>query len=212
MKKNRPNKILLVFLLLILLPAFWKSFQRIPAESIVRQAGQLGFFGKIPDFSLVERSGKKITASDLIGKVWMADFIFTRCAGPCPLMSNRMKEMQKKLAGEPDVRLVSFSVDPEHDTPKVLTKYAERYEANGDRWLFLTGDKSQIYRLAEQHFHLGVEEIPEAERQAADQSIRHSTKFVLVDKQGKIRGYYDGTDLHAAEEILADIKILLGLE
>ena len=202
------RKAFFVILLLILLPAFWKTFQPSPTAPIAPVPAQWGSFGKIPDFSLTERSGKKITASDLAGRVWIADFIFTRCAGPCPLMSNRMKEIQKQLAGEPDVRLVSFSVDPGHDTPKVLKKYAERYEADRDRWLFLTGDQSQIYRLAEQHFHLGVEEIPVEERQAADQPVRHSTKFVLVDKQGRVRGYYDSENPQSTEQLIKDVKQL----
>ena len=165
--------------------------------------------GRIPDFTLTERSGKTVRRSDLDGKVWIADFVFTRCAGACHLMTSRMQELQEKLRAEPGIRLVSFSVDPDYDTPAVLSAYAQKFHADPEKWVFLTGPKTVIYRLSEQHFHLGVSEIPLAERAAADQPVLHSTKFVLVDQAGRIRGYYDSEDVDARDSLLRDAASLL---
>ena len=165
--------------------------------------------GRIPDFTLTERSGKAVRRSDLDGKVWIADFVFTRCAGVCPLMTSRMQGLQEKLRGEPGIRLVSFSVDPDYDTPAVLSAYAQKFHADPEKWVFLTGPETVIFRLSEQHFHLGVSEIPLAERAAADQPVLHSTKFVLVDQAGRIRGYYDSEDAGARDSLLRDAASLL---
>lgn len=169
----------------------------------------LNVYGEIPDFQLTERSGKIVSAADLKGKIWVADFIFTRCAAICPLMSNKMQSLQKKFAHEPNLRFVSFSVDPEYDTPEVLKQYAERFEADPGQWLFLTGEKSKIYPLAEQHFHLGVVEIPQNECVENEQPIMHSTKFALVDGEGKIRGYYETDGDADLAPLRRDIQRLL---
>lgn len=163
--------------------------------------------GKIPDFSLTERSGAPVTQADLHGKVWIADFIFTHCAGPCPRMSAHMQKLQSSLQDLDDVRLVSFSVDPDRDRPEVLTQYGARYGADPEKWLFLTGNKDEIYRLARQHFHLGVDEIAPAEREDPNQAIRHSTKFVLIDREGQIRAYYDSEE--KIERLISDARGLI---
>jgi cytochrome oxidase Cu insertion factor (SCO1/SenC/PrrC family) len=113
---------------------------------------------KAPDFALIERSGRLLTKADLLGKVWIANFIFTRCVDTCPLGSNRMAQLQKTFAAEEDVRLVSITVDPTHDTPPVLARYAEKIGAHPQRWFFLTGNKDQIYRLAREGFRMGVKD------------------------------------------------------
>lgn len=155
-------------------------------------ARALPVLGEIPPFKLTERGGETVGLGDLKGKVWVADFIFTRCAGVCPLMSSNMKSLQTVLEAEQGIRFVSFSVDPDYDSPAALAEYGRRFGADTAKWFFLTGDRAEIYRLAEQHFHLGVGEVPPEEREALDQAIRHSSKFVLVDRAGRIRGYYDG--------------------
>ncbi len=170
----------------------------------------LPVLGKVPNFQLTERSGAPKTLADLNGKVWIADFIFTRCAGICPLMTRKMSKVQKELAAEPRVSFVSFSVDPEHDTPEVLKEYAQKYEADPERWLFLTGDKKQIFDLSSQHFHLGVGDIPEAEQETPENSmqVQHSSKFVLVDAQGQIRGYYSSEEESSLEALAGDARKL----
>jgi cytochrome oxidase Cu insertion factor (SCO1/SenC/PrrC family) len=112
--------------------------------------------GAVPEFSLLERSGQSVTKADLLGKVWVVDFIFTNCVEACPLLSSRMSELQTAFAAEVDFRLVSITLDPERDTPETLTTYAASLNAHPQRWLFLTGDKDRIYRLARKGFYLNI--------------------------------------------------------
>ena len=141
------------------------------------------------DFTLTERDGRTVHASDLLGKVWVASFIFTRCAGPCPVVSATMKRLQKDFADDPDVRLVTFTVDPEYDTPEVLREYARRYHADPDRWLFLTGKEADVDRLLSQGFHIGATKNtgPDATPGTA---VTHDTHLAVVDKEGRVRAYF----------------------
>ena len=141
----------------------------------------------IEDFSLTECHGQTITKADLLGKPWLACFVFTRCAGPCPRVSQQMQVLQKRLQGL-DVRLVSFSVDPENDTPGVLRTYAEHYRADPQRWWFLTGDKEVIYRLIRRSFRMIVDEDP---KQIPGFEVIHSTEIMYVDAAGVVRGRYN---------------------
>jgi len=199
---------LILIAVLVILPAklIWKAGRR-PAPQ--HDSSKLPVFGQIPVFHLIERSGKAFGLSDLQGKVWVADFIFTHCAGPCPLISAQMNQLARQFKDESRVHFVSFSVDPDRDSPAVLSQYAERYQADSSQWLFLTGSKVDIYRLTQQHFHLGVTEIPPEQREAADQSISHSTKLVLVDGAGRIRGYYDSQDKTHVDQLVKNIRTLL---
>lgn len=141
----------------------------------------------LPDFSLTERSGKRVSLADLRGQVWIADFIFTNCGGPCPLMTRRMRDLHTVLEAEGirDVRTVSISVDPERDTPDVLREYADVFDVKDRDWLFLTGDQKQIFDLS-----IGGFKLPASEG-SASQEAEHSPRFVLVDQQGRIRRYYE---------------------
>jgi protein SCO1 len=165
---------------------------------------EMPVYGTLPAFEFVERSGESVSLESLKGKVWVADFIFTHCAGPCPLISSKMSRLQKAVRELDDVRLVSFTVDPERDTPEVLREYAQRYQAEPERWLFLTGPKEPLYQLVGEGFHLAVED---GESEAGQ--VTHSTRFVLVDQQGRIRGYYDGAQPGTADALLPDIRALL---
>jgi cytochrome oxidase Cu insertion factor (SCO1/SenC/PrrC family) len=163
-------------------------------------------FDPVPAFSLTNRDGRAVRLQDLKGKPWIADFVFTRCPASCPLMTARMAKLNRELPDDVDVRLVSFSVDPEHDTPQVLQRYAESYKAPA-RWLFLTGGKDEIYRLSRQGFKLGIDiPPPPAPGAPAPEPILHSTRFVLVDGQGRIRGYYDGFDEESMKKLVRDLE------
>ncbi len=116
--------------------------------------------GSVPNFKLFDQSGSHFSSADLTGKYWIADFIFTRCAGPCPLMTQQMRTLQTKLSGYENISFISFSVDPEYDTSQVLKAYAGKYQADLNNWSFLTGQKDEIFKLARQHFYLGVGEVP----------------------------------------------------
>ncbi len=166
--------------------------------------------GQLPGFELVERTGLPFSAATLGGQVWVADFVFTRCGGPCPLMSARMRDLQSALAGFNNVKLVTFSVDPEHDTPEVLSRYAERFGAQPGRWFFLTGNPEPIYALARQSFKLVVQQEKGSSETAEDDgSILHSTHFVLLDKRARIRGYYDSAEPENLLKLQADVERLV---
>ncbi len=154
-------------------------------------AGSDDDYGAVADFSLTERSGRTVRRADLLGKVWVAAFTFTRCAGPCAQVSGNLARLQQELAGQDDVLLVSFTVDPEHDTPKVLQEYANRYGADPQRWLFLTGQQDDVYQLIRDSFRLGVEQTEGTARIPGNEVI-HSTKLAVVDRRGHLRGYFDG--------------------
>lgn len=164
----------------------------------------------VPEFSLIDQNGKPVTRSDLLGKVWIADFVFTSCTTACPRMANRMKQIQEALVGAPTVRLVSFSIDPTRDTPAVLKAYGESLGASVRRWVFLTGDQSAIHELARKGFSLGVEESSAEDRAKGADAFVHSMRFALVDAAGCIHGYYDSTDDDAVERLIRDTIRLAG--
>ena len=158
-------------------------------------------------FKLVERSGRIVTDGDLADRVWVAAFVFSRCPTSCPRISKVMKDMQADLAGT-GVRLVSLSVDPDHDTPAVLREFADRYGADPDRWLFLTGDKSEIYRLIVDKFLLPVAETPAAERTQGVEAVSHSSRLVLVGPGTRLLGVYDSSDPDAVRRLEARARSL----
>jgi protein SCO1 len=164
--------------------------------------------GALPSFDLIERSGRPVSRADLAGRPWVADFIFTRCSGTCPALSTRMAELRRKLREQGlSARLVSFSVDPTHDTPAVLREYAARY-APDDDWWFVTGERDALYALIGQGFRLSVAERAPAAGDSADELITHSDRFVLADGEGRIRGYYHGIDADAVPALLRDLAAL----
>ncbi len=157
-------------------------------------------YGSVPEFQLINQDGKNFGSADLRGKIWIADFVYSTCPGPCPMISSRMSELQKPLE-KTDVHLVSFTVDPAKDTPEVLRKYAEELQAEPGRWDFLTGPQSTIYNLSRNGFKLAVSE--------ENKIPIHSTRMILVDRHGDIRGYYDATEADAVTKLVADTTHLL---
>ncbi len=147
--------------------------------------------GMVGPFALTERNGDVVRDTDLRGKVWIASFVFTRCTGPCPQVSAAVASLQADFKNEPDVYFVTFTVDPSNDSPKELREYATHFQADPKRWLFLTGNKDEVYRLLRQGFRVPVEENLGEERQPGSE-VMHSTKLVVVDRRGHIRGYFDG--------------------
>ncbi len=209
-------------------------------------------YGHVPDFSLIERSGRRVDAAELRGMVWVADFIYTRCTDTCPVQSAQMAGLQAAFSAEPDFRLVSITVDPLRDRPEVLARYAERFRADAARWLFLTGRKEAILALAQEGFRLPVADPADAGPSPLDRAfpperpralrvplpslrekvgvrvgellgarpalahdgaaagpILHSARFVLVDRQSRIRGYYDSGDGEAIARLRRDARTLL---
>ena len=165
-----------------------------------RQAPALPVLGEVPGFQLTAQTGQPFDRASLDGKVWVADFFFTTCTGPCPRMSAQMRQVQNATASFPDVRLVSFTVDPAHDTPEVLAAYAKRFRAQAGRWFFLTGETAALDTLAHNVFKLN----------SVDGSLVHSTRFVLVDRKGRIRGYYTSSDDDFMSRLLRDLRRVNG--
>ena len=151
------------------------------------------------DFNLIDQDGRALATSELRGNPWIADFIFTSCAGSCPLMSHKMAELQKELPSQ--VKLVSFTVDPDRDTPAVLKQYANALKADGSRWHFLTGTKEQIFAAA-----AGMK--ISARPAGQNDGILHSNRFVLVDSAGKIVGYYDSSNGGEMKRLVRDAREL----
>ena len=174
-------------------------------------------FGTVPDFSLTERSGRKVSLADLKRKVWVVLFFYTGCRDTCPLIVPQMGLLHLEYKTDPEfqseVRLVSITVDPERDTPRVLAKFAERFSADPELWLFLTGDEAAIYRLAQEGFRVGIgeqENPPEVRHKTGEEKeIFHSSRLILVDRKAQIRGYYSGVDAEAMVRLRRDLKKLL---
>lgn len=177
----------------------------------------LKIYGTVPDFTFIERSVRKISLADLKGKVWVAQFFYTHCTDICPLTVPQMGLLHLQYLNDPDfrsaVRFVSITVDPERDTPEVLSKFAEHFSADPDLWLFLTGDKATIVRLAQQGFKLGIgeqENPPEVTKKTGEEKeLFHSNRLILVDRKAQIRGYYSGIDVEAMVRLRRDLKTLL---
>jgi protein SCO1 len=189
---------------LILIPLVTASLLFWLRQAQVQQLANrtLASYGTLPSFELVNQNGQPFGSRELAGKIWIADFIFTNCPGPCPIISTRMSELQKPLE-KTDIHLVSFTVDPERDTPEVLRAYAEKSHAQTERWDFLTGSRSAIYALARDGFKLAASE------SSVDAGLPvHSTRVVLVDWRGVIRGYYDALAPDAVTKLLADANHL----
>jgi protein SCO1/2 len=157
----------------------------------------------VPEFTLTERSAREVKNQELAGQIWIADFVYTSCGGICPIMTQKMRKLQDMLPAE--IRLVSFSVDPDVDTPLVLTEYAKKFGADPNRWLFLTGNRESLYTLSKDGFKLAVENSGGTELEP----ITHSSRFALVDRQGRIRGYYSMDDPSELAHIVRDAKSLL---
>lgn len=161
----------------------------------------------IEDFSLTERSGKTVTKKDLLGKPWVACFVFTRCAGPCPRVSGQFYQLQKDLK-DLDFRLVTITVDPKHDTPEVLSQYAELMGADPQKWLFLTGDQKDIFHLIEKSFLMPVQENVGPARKPGFEVI-HTTNVMLVDPKGRVLGKFNAVDDAQMAELRREVRQLV---
>ncbi len=163
-----------------------------------KRKNKLPELGKIPPFSFTDQDGKEFSSIALQGKIWVADFFFTNCPGPCHRMANQLQRVQAETSGLADSRIVSITVDPERDTVAVLGAWAKRFHADVTRWVFLTGRKDLIKNLMSEAFYLGF----------AETMQEHSTKFVVVDRGMNIRGFYDSFAKDDIDKMIRDIKEL----
>jgi protein SCO1/2 len=158
----------------------------------------LPVFYDVPEFELSAQDGQPFNSKVLRGTGWVADFIYTTCPGPCPRMTSQMREVQDAVIKMADVKLVSFTVDPARDSPAVLAAYAKTHGASTEDWYFLTGPESTLQKLDKDTFKLGD----------LNSALEHSTRFVLVDRQSRIRGYYDTSESRAIAKLISDIYVL----
>lgn len=158
----------------------------------------LPVFGSVPHFQLLSSSGAVFDSVRLKGKPWLASFFFASCAGPCPRMNTAIHDLQEKTYTFPGLKIVSFTVDPEHDTPEVLAAYAKRYKADPDRWFFLTGDRQTLTGLAKDAFQVG----------GLDAAQTHSTRIMLVDADGRVRGHFPSSEREDLDALMAGVAAL----
>lgn len=166
-----------------------------------RPNAPLEVLNTVPPFTLTAETGDEVTSAQAFGgKVWIANFIYTTCPGPCPRTTRQMSIVQSRLKDEPDIRMASFTVDPENDGPAAMAAYAKRHEAIPGRWFYFTGSKDVLNKLALETFFLG---------KVDGKSVDHSTRFVLVDRKGRYRNHYDSVESTAIDAVVRDAKILL---
>ena len=182
----------------------WKGMER-------RADVALDRFNTVPDFTLTERTGQPFHASALRGQIWLADFFFTACPGPCLVMNGKMEAIGQALTRDhADVRQVSFTIAPQQDTPEVLRRYAARFHAPADKWFFLTGDQDTIYSLAQKTFLLPtVDNTNKPNRIADEGDFIHSEKIALVDRDGTVRAYFDSASSEVVQQVLTGVGSLL---
>ena len=156
-------------------------------------------FGPAPKISLVDSDGNDFSSDLLAGKIWIANFFFTRCNGPCPIQTAHLKRLRSKFDAETNIHFVSITVDPKHDSSEVLKEYSEKHAKDDSKWHFLTGDLEKIVELMNEGFNLG----------SGSEPIYHSSRLILIDKSGEIRGFYRGTELPEIKKLEARVKELL---
>lgn len=191
----------------------WQGGWKRTAGGEERLLEGLKVYGVVPDFELTERSGMPFRLRELRGQIWVAQFFYTHCQDVCLLTVPEMGLLQLQFKDEPHIRFVSITADPERDTPRVLRAFADRFSAERGRWFFLTGDKIVIYRLAQEGLRLGMGEIQNApdeqQKTGEEKEILHPSRFILVDRLMRIRGYYSGIDVESVARLSRDLKKLL---
>jgi len=176
------------------------------------QANPLPRISQVAGFQLTNQFGVRVSNEDLDGYVWVVDVIFTRCPGQCHQLSQQMRRLQQQVQPGAPVRFLSLTADPEFDTPDVLRRYADRYGAEGASWMFLTGAKAEIYRLAMEGLKFSVVETDPKRAVTLEDLFIHSASFALVDRQGRLRSMVQSEDPDSTKRILRQIQSLAGEE
>lgn len=163
----------------------------------------------LPSFRLQDQTGQTITQDDLLGKIWVAGFIFTRCDVSCPLITGRMAKVAEAFEENSGVKIISFSVDPAYDTVPILAEYAARIGANPNRWHFLTGSKDTIFELAQKFFFLQAGNVSDEDRARGAEDVLHSQRLVLINQEGRVVKYYDAAEEGGMNSLINDTSALL---
>ena len=202
-----------VLALLVRRPLFWFAIiGLLAASSLLRVLAYQApepppEFGLVPDFSLTAESGQTYGAKDLRGKAWVSNFIFTRCKTVCPVFSAKMAELQGRTRDMSDqLQLVSFSVDPDYDTPEVLAKYSEQFGADPTFWRFLTGPTAQVRAVVTDGMKMFMGDADQVE---TPEALMHGSHFVLIDPKMNIRGFYEVDDEETVDKLLRDLALII---
>jgi protein SCO1 len=176
-----------------------------PKEPVASQSGGVPdtIYHTIADFSFISQDSSLVTQETVKGKIFVADFFFTTCKSICPKMTNHLMRVQHEFVDDAEVVILSHTVDPENDTPPVLATYAKKHNAVKDKWFFVTGDKKQLYDIARNSYYITA--MP---GDGTGDDFIHSEKIVLVDKDRRIRGFYDGTDYLEITRLIEELKLL----
>jgi protein SCO1 len=176
-----------------------------PKEPVASKTGGAAdtLYHTISDFSFISQDSSIVTQETVKGKIYITDFFFTTCKSICPKMTNHLMRVQNEFKDDPGIIILSHTVDPETDTPPVLAKYAEKHNAKKGKWFFVTGDKKQLYDIARNSYYITA-----MEGDGTGDDFIHSEKVVLIDKDRRIRGFYDGTDYYDITRLIEEIKVL----
>ena len=187
------------------------DFKNSTADNSATESNELPVLVQLPEFALQDQNGVGFGSAQLNDKPWIANFVFTRCPTTCPIQTRNLAKFQKqlrKIDGGDEVELVSITVDPHFDTPAVLADYAKRMEADPEGWHFLTGSRDEIWDLCKKGFKLAVDDAPPK----APSPIMHSSRMMLVDRDGQIRGFYEGTTREGMDDLRLAVENLLQSE
>jgi protein SCO1/2 len=208
MSKPKKNTIFLTAFFILLSAGFMTYYYKVSKE----QPKQLPIYGeggshKVRDFSFLDQEGNIITGKDVDGKIRIVEYFFTTCKGICPKMNENMSLVYKAFRGNPDVIILSHTVDPKKDTVEAMKAYSLRFDADPSQWLFLTGDKKELYDMARYSYLVTAAD----DTGAVDINVDfiHTDRFILVDRLGRIRGQYEGTNSGDVQQLIGDIKELL---
>jgi len=193
-----------VLLLTFLIFSCQQEVEKLPVLSKYKIVNGDTVYQKIPHFVLLNQDSMPFDSQQLEGKVHVADFMFTSCPGICPVMTSQMQRLQEMTKNYPPFQILSFTVDPDRDTPSKLKAYAQQHRADLKRWTFLTGSMDSIYKVGIKGYYLGMQK-----DSTEPGGYLHSGRFVLVDGKGLIRGYYDGTNVNDVNRLRDDLAVLL---
>ena len=206
MQRKKVTIILLSFFI-ILAAVFMTYFYNV-TKVAPKQFPVLGFPGhKVTSFAFTNQEGKAVTQEDVKGKVYVVEFFFTTCKGICPKMNENMSKVYEAYRGVEDFKILSHTVDPKKDTVQAMKAYSMRFDADPKQWMFLTGDKKELYDMA--RYSYIVTAVDDTASVDIESDFIHTDKFVLVDRTGQIRGQYDGTDMASVNQLISDIKDLM---
>jgi len=207
MKTSRKITIFLITFFILLSAVFMTYYNNVIREK-PKTLAVLGEPGhRVRSFSFTDQEGRTVTQNDVKGKIYVVEYFFTTCKGICPKMNENMSRVYQAFRGNKDVMILSHTVDPKKDTVNAMKAYSLRFDARPDQWLFLTGDKKELYDMA--RYSYLVTAADDTGTVDIQEDFIHTDRFVLVDRDGKIRGQYEGTDAGAVNQLIGDIKELL---